>query len=721
MSETEREALEATTVDWGRELFSGMPDWDKFINYPNPTLTSDEEAFLEGPVEKLCSMLNDWEFTNTLKLPDSVWQFLKGERFFGMIIPKVYGGLEFSAYAHSEVIAKIASVSLSAATIVSVPNSLGPAELLLEYGTDDQKAHYLPLLAKGDEIPCFALTAPDAGSDASAIPDVGIVTKGIFNNEEIIGIKLNWDKRYISLAPIATLLGLAFKLYDPDHLIGARAEYGITCALIPTSLPGIEIGRRHFPLNAAFPNGPTCGKDVFIPLDWLIGGVEMAGHGWRMLIERLAIGRAISLPALVTGGSKTTVFATSAYCNIRKQFDTAIGGFEGVREALSRVIMNTCIMNAVRLFTVAAVDRGQMPAVPSAISKFHTTELGRKVVNDAMDIHGGKGICLGPNNYLGRGYQQTPIGITVEGANILTRSLIIFGQGVMRCHPYIYDEIQCLNRKDQVEAKKAFDSLLFSHLGLTLSNLVRAVTLTITRGYFSHAPQSPAKRWYQKLTCLSAQFALLTDIVLVTVGGKLKRMEYLSGRLADVISMLYLGSSVLKYYENTDMNEDDFDLMNACMLDILNEAEEKLISILRNYPNRLIASILRLVILPFGVRHHAPGDKIKNRIAEHALNLSGCVKSLFRGAYLPVNGDSIIAKIHEALTHCEQTAGLEWRLQKSIKEGKLAGIGREDQLERAVAAKMITLDEKTQLTALYKARRAVIDVDDFDLSEISSD
>ena len=443
MSDTEKEALEAGNAWWDGELFSGMPDWDKLMSYPAPKLSDEEQAFLDGPCETLCGMLDDWEISHERgDLPPEVWDYIREHRFFAMIIPKQYGGLEFSAYANAMVIAKLASRNAVASSTIGVPNSLGPAELLLHYGTEDQKNRWLPGLASGAEVPCFALTSTQAGSDAASLIDSGVVCKGEWDGEEIVGIRLNWDKRYITLAPIATVVGLAFKLYDPDHLIGDQDEYGITAALIPTDLPGVSVGRRHNPLNVPFQNGPTKGKDVFVPLDAIIGGPEMAGKGWKMLVELLSVGRAITLPSTAAGGGQSAAYASGAYTQIRRQFNIPVARFEGVGEALTRIAGHTYIMNAAVSVTSGAIDQGEKPAVPSAILKYHCTELSRKVANDAMDVHGGKAIMMGPRNYIGRGYMATPIAITVEGANILTRSLILFGQGAVRCHPYVLKEMQ---------------------------------------------------------------------------------------------------------------------------------------------------------------------------------------------------------------------------------------------------------------------------------------
>ncbi|MEO0997055.1 MAG: acyl-CoA dehydrogenase, partial [Pseudomonadota bacterium] len=475
MSDTEREALEAGSVWWDGELFTGLPDWNRLLSMPPPTLSAEEQAFVDGPCEELCRMLDDWDITHERgDLPEKVWAFIKKHRFFAMIIPKAYGGLEFSPYANAMVISKLASRNATASSTVGVPNSLGPAELLLHYGTDEQKQRYLPGLADGSEIPCFALTSPQAGSDAAAIVDSGVVTRGQWNGEEIVGIRLNWDKRYITLAPVATVLGLAFKLYDPDHLIGDRDDYGITAALIPTDTKGVTIGRRHLPLNIPFQNGPTQGSDVFVPLDYIIGGKDMAGKGWKMLVELLSVGRAITLPSSALGGGQTATYASGAYTRIRKQFNVPVARFEGVGEALARIAGHTYIMNAAVSVTAGAIAAGEKPAVPSAVLKYHCTEMGRKVANDAMDVHGGKGVMLGPKNYLGRGYQATPIAITVEGANILTRSLIIFGQGAIRCHPFVLRELRAAQDDNQERGLLEFDSALFGHIGYAISNAARS-------------------------------------------------------------------------------------------------------------------------------------------------------------------------------------------------------------------------------------------------------
>jgi acyl-CoA dehydrogenase len=595
MSDTEKEALEAGNIWWDGELFSGMPQWDRLMSYPAPQLSEDEQAFLDGPCEELCGMLDDWDIAHERgDMAPEVWAFIKKHRFFAMIIPKQFGGLEFSAYANAMVIAKLASRNSTASSTVGVPNSLGPAELLLHYGTDEQKERWLPGLASGDEIPCFALTSPQAGSDAAALIDSGVVCKGTWQGKRIVGIKLNWEKRYITLAPVATVLGLAFKLYDPDHLIGDKDEYGITAALIPTDLPGVETGRRHHPLNIPFQNGPTTGKDVFVPLDFIIGGQEMAGKGWKMLVELLSVGRAITLPSTAAGGGQAAAWASGAYTQIRRQFNIPIAKFEGVGEALARIAGHTYIMNAAVSVTAGAIDQGEKPAVPSAILKYHCTEFGRKVANDTMDVHGGKAIMMGPKNYVGRNYMATPIAITVEGANILTRSLIIFGQGAMRCHPYVLRELQAAQDTDPERGLLEFDDALFSHIGYAISNAARAFILALTHAKFSNVPlNTPTRRYYQNVNRYSAAFALATDFAMLTLGGKLKVKELLSARLGDILSCMYLASAVLKHFENQGRRAVDLPLVEWSVRTLMYHAQEQLHGFLRNFPNRPIAFLLR--------------------------------------------------------------------------------------------------------------------------------
>src|SRR5689334_21804397 len=538
VSQTEQEALDAGSIWWDADLFTGKPDWNKMLAYPEARLSAEELAFLDGPVEELCGMLDEWDIThNRMDLPPEVWKFIREKGFLGIIIPKSYGGLSFSAFAHTEIVTKISTRSGTAAVTVMVPNSLGPAELLIHYGTEEQKNHYLPRLAKGLEIPCFALTNPEAGSDAGAIPDFGIVCKAMHEGKEVLGVRLTWEKRYITLGPVATILGLAFKLFDPEKLLGGKEDIGITLALIPTSHKGVNIGRRHIPLSGAFMNGPNSGKDVFIPMTWIIGGEKQVGHGWRMLVECLAAGRSISLPSMSMAAGKLGSRATGAYARVRSQFRTPIGKFEGVEEPLARIGGNTYRMDATRRMTMAALDLGEKPSVISAICKYHMTEGMRSVLNDAMDVHGGKGIMMGPNNYLGHAYMNVPIAITVEGANILTRSMIIFGQGAIRCHPWVLKEIDAANKNDLA----AFDAALWGHMSFTVANAARSLWLGFTGGLGYPVPGVPeTRRYLQQMARFSSAFALLADMSMFVIGGDLKRREKISARLGDILSHLYM-------------------------------------------------------------------------------------------------------------------------------------------------------------------------------------
>lgn len=722
MSSTEQEALEAGTVWWDGELFSGIPDWHKLNTAPAPKLSDEEKAFLAGPTEELCRMLDEWEITHELgDMPPAAWEFIKSKGFFAMIIPKRYGGLEFSAYAHSCVLTKVASRSATASSTIAVPNSLGPAELLMHYGTEAQKDHYLPRLAKGEEVPCFALTGPRAGSDAASIPDNGVVCKGEFNGEEIVGIRLNWDKRYITLAPVATVLGLAFKLYDPDHLLGDEEDLGITAALIPTTLPGVSIGRRHFPLNLPFQNGPTEGKDVFVPLDYIIGGPEMAGQGWRMLVECLSVGRCISLPSNSCGGAKAAAHATGAYARLRKQFNLPIGRFGGVEEALARVAGFAYIVDAARSVTAAAVDAGEKPAVPSAILKYHTTELGREIANDAMDIHGGKGICLGPRNYLGRGYQSVPIAITVEGANILTRSLIIFGQGAIRCHPYVLKEMHACANPDQDEALVEFDEAVMGHIGYAVSNAARATVLALTHARYVDVPErGPTRRYYQHITRYSAAFALCTDVAMLTLGGKLKQMEALSARLGDVLAASYLASCVLKHYTNQGRPAADLPMVEWACRRLLYFAQEQLHGFLRNFPNRPVAAMLRVLVFPRGRTYSSPSDRLGRQVVSLVLEPSDSRDRLCSGIYDEKVASNPLGMLQAALEEAVQIEPLERKLRAAQKSGKVDAPEYEAQLKQAEEAGLLSAEEAARLAAFDAKVMELIAVDDFESHELGT-
>lgn len=617
MSSTEKEAIEAGTTWWEADLFAGNPNWKKLHNYPVARLSADEQAFLDGPVEEVCRMVNQHQVSHQLAdLPAEVWKYLKDHGFFAMIIKKKYGGLEYSAYAQSRVLQKLAGLSSELASTVGVPNSLGPGELLQHYGTPEQQIYYLPRLAKGLEVPCFALTSPEAGSDAGSIPDVGIVCKGQWQGEEVLGMKLTWNKRYITLAPVATVLGLAFKLRDPDHLLGDKEELGITCALIPTDVEGVETGRRHFPLNCMFQNGPTRGNAVFVPLSFIIGGPKMAGQGWRMLVECLSVGRGITLPSNSAGGVKTAALATGAYARIRRQFKLPIGKLEGIEEPMARIGGNAYLMDAVTSLTTTGIDLGEKPSVISAIVKCHLTDRMQKCVIDAMDIHGGKGVCLGPNNYLGRGYQAAPIAITVEGANILTRSMIIYGQGAIRCHPYVLAEMESAFDTESGLGLANFDAAIFGHIGFATSNFIRSFWLGLTSSRFSNAPYSDkTKRYYQHMNRFSANLALLSDLAMATLGGNLKRKERISARLGDLLSQLYLASATLKRYQDEGRQTEDLPLLQWAVEDALYKLQSSLDDLLDNFPMGL-GGVLRAVLFPFGRPLKRPSDVLDHKVAK---------------------------------------------------------------------------------------------------------
>lgn len=714
MSETERSAMEAGNVWWDADLFQGNPDWKKLLGAPKSKLTTEEEAFLNGPVEELCGMLDDWDITHHRHdLPPEVWSYIKSNRFFGMIIPKVYGGLEFSAFAHSQVIQKISSRSITTAVTVMVPNSLGPAELLLSYGTEAQKDHYLPKLAVGEEVPCFALTGPEAGSDASAIPDRGMVCKGMHNGKKVLGFRTSWEKRYITLGPVATTLGLAFHAYDPDHLLGEQDDLGITCALVPTDTRGVKIGRRHNPLDSAFQNGPNSGKDVFIPMEWIIGGQEQVGCGWRMLVERLAVGRGISLPSLSCGGAKLCSYATGTYARVRKQFHLPIGKFEGVEEAMARIGGLTYLMDSARTLTLTALDQGEKPSVLTAIVKYYLTEGMRQTVNDAMDVHGGRGICLGPSNYLGRAYQTIPVGITVEGANILTRTLIIFGQGAMRCHPFVMAEMEALNREDEDEGIKVFDALLMQHLAYVTANAARSFVYAISFARLASSPVTAStSRYYRQLARFSASFATMADLSLLVLGGALKRKEKLSGRFADALGYMYLCSATLKRFEDDGRPESDLPLVHWSCQFALYHVQEALFGIIRNYPVRLIGWKLLALVFPLGRRLHLPSDRIGHQVASMLMEDSEARSRLIDGIYLPDDPDDMTGRLGCAFELTLKADALEKRLRSS---GHIYEPSEEYEvwLHRLQEDALITGEEKSLMLETYKKVGSVIMVDDF--------
>ncbi len=720
ISETEQIALDAGTVGWEGELFAGNPDWKRLQKQAYPELTIEEQAFLDGPVEALCDMLDQWEITHEdADLNDETWTFMKDMRFFGMIIPKKYGGLEFSALAHRAVLQKVASVSSVAASHVAVPNSLGPAELLLHYGTEEQKNQYLPKLARGEEIPCFALTGPSAGSDATSIPDYGIVCEGDYEGRKTLGIRLNFDKRYITLAPVATVIGLAFRLYDPDGLIGDKEDIGISLALLPRGVKGMEIGRRHLPLNVPFQNGPIVGRDVFVPLDALIGGKAYAGKGWKMLVESLSVGRAISLPSCSTGGAKMGALATGAYSRIRKQFNMPIGRFEGIEAALARIAGNAYATSALSRMTATAVDLGEKPAVPSAIAKYHATERARQVCQDAMDIHGGKGIAMGPRNYLGRAWQGAPIWITVEGANILTRSMMIFGQGSIRCHPYILREMNAARLEDPAERLSQFDELLFGHIGFSFRNAVRSLVLGLSFGRFAAVPRDRnTARYYRKLSRYSASLALVSDVAMLSLGGKLKQKEHVSGRLGDILSQLYICSAMLKRFEAQGRPMSDQALLAWAFHDSVHKIQVALSRVVDNFPNRAIRAFLKVTVFPLGHREKAPGDRLTHKVAQLMQTPSDTRSRLCNGIYTSARTGNPVGQMEEALPQIILAEPLERKLQKAVKAGEASGITWDEQLSSAIENSVVSATEAEVMVRARDLTAEIIAVDDFDSEEL---
>ena len=723
MSQTERDAIDAGTVWWDGELFSGRPNWDTLLAYPKVQLSEEEQAFLDGPTEELCAMVSDWQIGQDMDLPPQAWEHIKQNGFFALIIPKEFGGKGFSAYAHSQVAMKLATRSGDLASTVMVPNSLGPAELLLHYGTDEQRNHYLPRLARGDDIPCFALTGPLAGSDAGAMPDTGIICKGQWQGQEVLGLRLNWEKRYITLGPVATLLGLAFKAYDPEHLLGDQEDLGISLALIPTDTPGVEIGRRHLPLGAAFMNGPNSGKDVFVPLDCLIGGQEMLGKGWMMLMNCLSVGRSISLPAVGTGAAKFTSLVTGQYARVREQFNVPLAAFEGIQEALARIGGNAWLMDSARMLTANAVDLGEKPSVLSAILKYHLTERGRECISHAMDVHGGKGIIMGPNNYLGRSWQGAPIFITVEGANILSRNLMIFGQGAIRCHPFVLKEMALAAREDKDQALVEFDGLLLKHIGFAVSNAASTLVLNLGLGHFEAAPGDKLSQGYfRDLNRQAAAFALLADLCMMLLGGELKRRERLSARLGDVLSNLYLGSAALKRYH--DLGSPDYmePLLCWAMEESLGQAERALDELLSNFPNRVLGCLLRVVVFPFGRRHTGPSDTLAAQVAALIGRAKGdpALEELLQGCYRPQSAQDPVGALQHACDLLDGAQPLQKKLHAALKSGQVTPAAGEHAIDAALEAGVLQAGEAQTLRDAQTAQRAVIDVDDFSKEELSA-
>jgi acyl-CoA dehydrogenase len=722
MSDTERDALEAGSVWWEGELFRGEPQWQLLLDYPKPKLTEREQAFLDNEVNEACRLTDDWQVSNhDGDLTAETWQYIKAKGFLGMIIPQRYGGLEFSAFAHSEVISKLSTRSSALAVSVMVPNSLGPAELLLHYGTEAQKNHFLPRLASGEDIPAFALTSPWAGSDAAAIPDVGVVRRGEWMGEEVLGMEVTWDKRYITLAPVCTVLGLAFRLFDPEGLLGDEKDIGITCALVPHDHPGVAIGNRHQPLNGMFMNGPTRGNKVFMPLDFIIGGKSMAGHGWKMLMECLAAGRSISLPSSNAGMARMTARAVGAYARVRSQFKLAVGKFEGVEEALARIASDTYSAEAIRKMTAGAIDLGERPSVVSAIVKYHVTEQGRRVVNDGMDIIGGKGICMGPSNFLARAYQQLPVGITVEGANILTRSLILFGQGAIRCHPFVQAEMNAAQMTDEAKAFQAFDTAICGHVRYTLQNALRAFGLGITASWFSRSPASKLRRSIQRMNHFSASFALLADVAMLIYGGELKRKEKISARLGDILSQLYIASAILKNFHDDSAPPEDVPLAKLAIGNALHRTQIAFDGVLANLPI-FIGVALKWWMFPWGRIATEPCDDLGHKAASLLLSPNSARDRLTAQVYLPQDENQAVSLVEKAMVATIAAEPTEAKIRTAEKNGQFLHNPLANVRDIALAARdtgILSEPEFALVQERNRLRDRVIRVDEFtrDLSE----
>jgi len=701
ISTTEQEALEAGTSWWEKELFMGAPDWSQFEKYPYPTLSEEEQSFIDNEVELLCSMLNEWEIHHHLKdLPPEVWQFIKDKGFLGLIIPKSFGGKEFSSFAQSRIMSKIASRSLTTAVSCMVPNSLGPGELLMHYGTDAQKQQYLPGLAKGEEIPCFGLTSPEAGSDAGAIPDSGVVCYGEYEGAQVLGLRMNFSKRWITLAPIATVVGLAFKLYDPEGLLGDKnkTEYGITCALIPASHAGVKIGARHYP-GSPFMNGTVEGEDVFIPIDWIIGGQENAGKGWRMLMECLGVGRGISLPALATAAGEMSYLTVGAFAKIRQQFNISVGKFEGVQEATSEIASDAYMLEAFRYLVTCGLNQGGTPAVMTAMAKYYATETMRKVVNHGMDIAGGRAIQLGPRNFLALTYQAIPIAITVEGANILTRSLMIFGQGSMRCHPYLFEELQLLQSEDKGNAVKKFDDLLFKHLAYTFNRGAKSFAYGWTGGS-SDAPQSVDQftaSYYKTINRFSANFALVADMALGLLAGDLKRKEMLSGRLADIHAHLFISTAILKFYEAGQKTEAEQLHAKLALQKAFLNIQEAFWGLFENFPAKLPAAFVKWICFPFGRVISKPDDELKQQVAELMMQEHPFREQLKHHVFYSTKADDVTGRLEHAFQILRTLEPLWDKFKKAESKGKFKGLTFEENIENATKEGFISESEAQQL------------------------
>jgi acyl-CoA dehydrogenase len=722
VSRTEQEALDAGTVGWDAELFSGRPDWSKLNAIRPLTLTPEEQAFLDGPTEVVCQMLDDWDIRNNrADLSPEVWQYLKDNGFLGMLIAKEHGGLGFSAQAQSMIVSKIASRSVATGITVMVPNSLGPGELLEKYGTHAQKEKYLGRLAKGQEVPCFALTGVHSGSDAGGMRDYGTVTKGMYQGQEVLGVRLSFDKRYITLAPIATLVGLAFILQDPDNLLGRGKDIGITLALVPYDHPGMDIGRRHFPARQAFMNGPVRGKDMFIPMEFLIGGTEYAGQGWRMLMECLSTGRAISLPAIGSISIKQTLRTTSAYARVRRQFGIPVGLMEGVAEPLGEMVKRAYTFEAARRLTASMVDEGQRPAVIAGLLKYTTTEAMRDSMDDAFDIHGGRAIQDGPGNYLFGAYMALPVAITVEGANILTRTLMTFAQGVLRAHPYLLKEVEAGQNKDRRQGLEQFDVAFGGHTKFMLRNIVASFLHGVTNGAFASTPnQGPMAHWYRRLHRYSQDFALVADWTTVVLGGALKRKQKISGRMADILSDLYMMSATLRRFEDEGQLAEDRELVEAIMEDRVASLEKSFGEVFDNFPNPFFAVAMRVLCFPLG-RHAKPAsDRINYRFARAVLKPGAFRDRMTTGAYVTTDPTDVTGVLEDALIKVTEAEEIETRFVKAARKGVIERRLDRDAIDDAVAAGVLNGNEAGIMRAADEATERVVKVDDFAPDELAA-
>jgi acyl-CoA dehydrogenase len=721
VSATEQEALDAGSIGFDAELFSGTPDWQKLRDVPPITLSEAEKAFLDGPTSELCRMVDDWAIRHNLKeIPAQVWSFIKERGFLGMLISKEHGGLGFSPQAQSLVLGRIASRSPDVCTLVMVPNSLGPGELIEKYGTPEQKEHFLPRLARGIEVPCFALTGPTSGSDAATMRDVGYVTKGRHAGKEVIGIRASWEKRYITLAPQATVVGLAVRLIDRDNLLGRGEDVGITLVLVPADHPGVEIGRRHLPSGAAFPNGPIWGRDVFIPIDWVIGGEKMVGQGWRMLMECLAAGRSISLPSSAAAGAKSLLRNSSAYARIRKQFDLPIGKMEGLQEPLARMVENAYVIEAARAVTAAMVSRGEKPSVLSAIMKYQTTDRMRRSLNDAMDLHGGRAICDGPTNYLQSAYQMMPVAITVEGANILTRSLITFAQGALRSHPYLYKEIEACQDLNPERGLARFDAAFCRHVAFSLANTCGALFHNLTFGLFGRVPDKAygTAEWYRQLWRAARNFAFVADLSVAVLGGGLKVKQKLTGRLADALSELYFLACVLKRYEDDAKPANDRHIVALCARNGLYRCQEALRGVIDNFPVAPVRWFMRAVVFPLGSHYKPAPDWLGQRAAELVLTPGEVRERLTRFIFVSRNPNDPTGLLEVAFAKAVEAEAAERKLDRAVRAGTIARVHGNDWIGEAVAKNVLSEGEGQVLRELEQLTQKAIAVDHFDPAEV---